>query len=241
MAALIPSLRTWVEVTLAEPLRIGLRTMIGRAYPRIFTAAREPEWVFYGVALPLFRVIAFVLVYQALTFLIGRSIPRLFAAFLAFVITLGFGIVLLRVPVQPLQVNYPLLLFTMVMGMIPIVALGIALAGLSLMWKRGAWVMPDSMVGALYLLAGAIFPIAILPNWLEKVALTLPLTYWLELMRRALLGKALGAVFPIADTWMIMGLLVFTTLVNVLICGVIFRIGEYYARERGLIDQTTGY
>jgi ABC-2 type transport system permease protein len=66
MATLIPSLRTWVWVTLAEPLRIGLRTMIGRAYPRIFTAAREPEWVFYEVALPLFRVIAFVLVYQAL-------------------------------------------------------------------------------------------------------------------------------------------------------------------------------
>ena len=49
-----------------ESLRIGLRTMLGRAYPRLISAVREREWLFYEVALPLLRIIAFVLVYRTL-------------------------------------------------------------------------------------------------------------------------------------------------------------------------------
>lgn len=47
-------------------LRLGVKTMIGRAYPRLVGALREREWLFYDVALPLLRVIAFVLVYRTL-------------------------------------------------------------------------------------------------------------------------------------------------------------------------------
>ena len=49
-----------------ESLRLGLRTMQGRAYPRLISAIREREWLFYEVALPLLRIIAFVLVYRTL-------------------------------------------------------------------------------------------------------------------------------------------------------------------------------
>jgi len=121
------------------------------------------------------------------------------------------------------------------------VALGIALAGLSLVMKRNAWVMPDAMSGALYLLAGTIFPIAILPGWLQKISLGMPLTYWLELIRRALLADAMGATFPIASTYAIVGLLILTTILATLVCSGIFRLCDYLARERGQIDRTTGY
>jgi ABC-2 type transport system permease protein len=175
------------------------------------------------------------------TFLIGRSAPRMLAGCLSFAITLGFGIVMLGVPINLMHVNCLLLLLTLLFGFIAIVALGIALAGLSLVMKRNAWVMPDAMAGALYLLAGAIFPIAILPAWLEKIALAMPLTYWLELIRRALLGESLGAPFPIAGTTTIVGLLALTTATTIVVCMVVFRISEHIARERGQIDRTTGY
>jgi ABC-2 type transport system permease protein len=175
------------------------------------------------------------------TFLIGRSAPRMLAGCLSFVITLGFGIIMLGVPINLLHVNYPLLLFTLLLGFIAIVALGIALAGLSLVMKRNAWVMPDAMAGALYLVAGAIFPIAILPGWLEKIALVMPLTYWLELIRRALLSDSIGATFPIASTTTIVGLLALTTAITIIVCIGVFRISEHFARERGQIDRTTGY
>jgi len=175
-----------------------------------------------------------------LTFLIGRSVPRMLAACISFVITLGFGIGILGVPINPLRVNYPLLLLTLPLGFIVIAALGIALAGLSLLLKRGAWVMPDATAGALYLVAGTIFPIAVLPSWAEKIALMMPLTYWLELIRQALLGNSIGASFPIASTSTVLWLLVLTTGLTLVVCTGIFRVSDRIARERGQIDRTTG-
>jgi len=54
------------EMSWRQNLQLGLRTIIGRAYPRLVMALRNPEWFFYDVALPLLRVVAFALVYQAL-------------------------------------------------------------------------------------------------------------------------------------------------------------------------------
>jgi ABC-2 type transport system permease protein len=48
------------------PLRHGLRTVVGRAYPRVVGANREPSWVFFEVTLPLLATVALVMVYRAL-------------------------------------------------------------------------------------------------------------------------------------------------------------------------------
>ncbi|MBV9688432.1 MAG: ABC transporter permease [Ktedonobacteraceae bacterium] len=173
-------------------------------------------------------------------FLIGRSVPRMLAACISFVTTLGFGIGVLSVPIDVRQVHYPLLLFALVIAFVISVALGIALAGLTLMLKRNAWLLPDATVGALYLIAGTIFPITILPAWLEKLTLALPLVYWLELVRRALLGDAVGAAFPIASTSAIIMLLLLTTVVMSALCLATFCLSDYIARERGQIDRATG-
>src|SRR5207244_13623420 len=71
-----------------------------------------------------------------------------------------------------------------------------------------------------------LFRSAILPGWVEKIALAMPLTYWLELMRRALLGDAVGRAFPIASTPGVIGLLVLTTALAIVVCLAIFRVSE---------------
>src|SRR5437870_418328 len=53
-----------------------------------------------------------------IAFLIGRSAPRMLAGCLSFLITLGFGIGILGIPINLLQVNYPLLLLALTMGFI---------------------------------------------------------------------------------------------------------------------------
>ena len=184
---------------------------------------------------------------QFLLFLVGRSVPRMFMACISFVMTLAVGVVFLGVPINLLRINYPLLLLALIIGFAAIVAFAVFFAGLALVLKRGAWQMPQAVTGALYLVSGAIFPIAILPVWLRDISLGVPLTYWLELIRRALLGSnasgnfGSAAQFPIENTWTIIGLFLLTTAVAAAISYVGFRIAEFQARERGQIDRTTGY
>lgn len=177
-----------------------------------------------------------------LTFLVGRTVPRMATSVFSSIITLAFGVLLLGVPFNWAQVNPWLLLIAMALGMIAIIALGLAFAGLSLVLKRGAWQMPDAVAGALYLVTGAIFPIARLPGWLQTIALGVPLTHWLELTRRALLGPSAGPTFgyPIADTRTVLLMLIVTTAITAVAGVLTFRICEYYARERGQLDRTTG-
>jgi ABC-2 type transport system permease protein len=47
-------------------IRVNLRSIVGRAYPRIIGLTREPSWIFFEILLPFLAVSAFVFVYRAL-------------------------------------------------------------------------------------------------------------------------------------------------------------------------------
>ena len=47
-------------------IRMNLRAVFGRAYPRIIGLTREPSWLFFEIFLPFLAVSAFVFVYRAL-------------------------------------------------------------------------------------------------------------------------------------------------------------------------------
>jgi ABC-2 type transport system permease protein len=45
--------------------RLNLRAILGRAYPRVIGANREPSWVFFETFLPILAVAAYVFIYKA--------------------------------------------------------------------------------------------------------------------------------------------------------------------------------
>ncbi len=47
-------------------IAMNLRTILGRAYPRVIGLTREPSWIFFEILLPFLAVSAFVFVYRAL-------------------------------------------------------------------------------------------------------------------------------------------------------------------------------
>jgi ABC-2 type transport system permease protein len=97
------------------------------------------------------------------------------------------------------------------------------------------------VAGALYLLCGAIFPIDVLPRPLQLVGQALPLTYWLEALRRALLGTGTGGLLsPLADRELLLILAGSMVLMAVLSLW-FYRWAENVAREKGLIDMQTMY
>jgi ABC-type polysaccharide/polyol phosphate export permease len=96
----------------------------------------------------------------------------------------------------------------------------------------------EGVIGVLYLISGAIFPIGQLPSWLEAAARVLPLTYWLEASRRALIRGYDPGLSGIGDTW---GPLALYGLVWLTLGIVSFRWFNHKARADGLYDRTTDY
>ena len=58
--------REAAEWSTGRIVRMNLRAMFGRAYPRIIGLTREPSWLFFEILLPFLAVSAFVFVYRAL-------------------------------------------------------------------------------------------------------------------------------------------------------------------------------
>jgi ABC-2 type transport system permease protein len=175
------------------------------------------------------------------TYLLGRGSAQLAAATAAALITLVAGVVFLGVPIDPFRVNYPLLAFAFVFGMIAIAAVGIAVAGISLNISRESWGFSEGVAGTLFLLCGAIFPIAVLPEWVHPLARALPFTYWLEATRRALFGTAEGFSLVGMSTTEVLVYLVASTVAFVFLANLVFRYCEHRAKEHGMLDMITGY
>jgi len=52
-------------VTETSTIRLNIRAMLGRAYPRVVGGNREPSWIFFETILPLLSIAAYVFIYKA--------------------------------------------------------------------------------------------------------------------------------------------------------------------------------
>ena len=82
-----------------------------------------------------------------------------------------------------------------------------------------------------------------LPKWLQPVGYAIPITYWLELMRRSLIGNVAQAFPTLArfSNLELLGILVGLSIIFGVASIFIFQACDRRARERGLIDRTTNY
>ncbi len=174
-------------------------------------------------------------------YLFGRGIAKMILTTVAVIITIAFGMLVLKIRIDLLAVNYPLLLFSVAVGIFIITCLGILLAGVSLITAHHSWALTEGIAGLFYLACGAIYPIDILPIWLQYVSKVLPLTYWLELVRRSVLGKSMSTTLAGYSDFQLILIMVATTLVLALFSHYIYRSIEHVARKHGKIDQLTNY
>ena len=101
----------------------------------------------------------------------------------------------------------------------------------------------EAVAGALYLFSGAIFPLDVLPIALQPLGYLMPITYWLELIRRALVGEVAQAFPTLAgfSNSQLLAILSSLTLFFTVFSVFSFRRLEHAARERGMIDMITNY
>lgn len=173
-------------------------------------------------------------------YLVGRGVAKAIVATIAAVIMLLFGTLVLRVPVHIGEVNWALLAGALIAGAAMLSFFGIMLGGATLLTARHNYGMGEAVAGGLYLLCGVVFPFNVLPAWLAAVGRGLPVTYWLEAVRRALLGTK-GELLPGISDGVLLVIVVGSTVVLAGLSVLIFRLAEGRARARGLLDRQTMY
>lgn len=176
-------------------------------------------------------------------YLMGRAVARFVIGTLAVLITLGAGVLLFGLPIDLAAVNWPLFLVSMLIGLAAMVCMGLILGSWTLTIRNEPWFLGDAVASALYLFSGAIFPISILPAWLQPIGYAVPISYWLELLRRALLGSQAGAfpTFAALSDPQLLGILAGLTVALALLAALSYRFFDRVARERGLIDAVSNF
>jgi ABC-2 type transport system permease protein len=177
-------------------------------------------------------------------YIIGRAIPKIITTTFGVLITLAFGVVILSLPIDLGTLAWGLLAVAMVIGLACICMIGIALAGVSMLTAKHGYGINEGIAGAFYLFCGVVFPITVLPGWGQAIGMVIPITYWLELVRRAVLsGSGVQNISGLEgfSNLEILIFLVLSTLLFFVLSLAIFRYADYLARKKGKLDMTTAY
>lgn len=135
--------------------------------------------------------------------------------------------------INALQVNYPLLVGTILLGIIAFGFLGLLLCAINLVSFKLQYSLSEYTTGFLFLLSGVVFPVSVLPVVAQQVGYALPTTYFLNLVRSSLSGSG---EFTLDLAYMILSTAGFAVMATIL-----FKIAEHRARHKGMIDRKAEY
>jgi ABC-2 type transport system permease protein len=185
---------------------------------------------------------------QFQAYFLGRGIAGFAEGVLGACITITVGVMIpdVRRSVNYEAFNLGWLLVYLGIGSIMLWACGMILASAMLNMSRSGTFLSEGIAGVLHLLSGVVFPISRLPEWLQYISRGLPTTYWLEGMRRAIVGAAPPeselSKSPLAN-WSngeLAGMLAITTAVLVVVSQLFYRRSVKRAWKRGKIEEATG-
>ncbi|MCJ2511866.1 MAG: ABC transporter permease [Candidatus Thermoplasmatota archaeon] len=176
-------------------------------------------------------------------YIIGRAGSKILIATIAVVVTLLFGVFALGIPVDAFTMDWGLLILCLTVGMACLVSIGIALAGITFLTAKHSGGINEGIAGLFYVFCGVVFPITQLPAWGQSLGYAIPVTYWLEAMRKALLPaqQLQGTGLHGIENFWLVALLAVSALFFYFLSILIFRLGDYLARRAGKIDMTTAY
>ncbi len=181
------------------------------------------------------------------TYFVGRAMAGAAQALLGGVLNIAIGAAAfpeVRHALTRQPTEWGWLLVYLIIGVVLLISLGMILAAAVLNMARQGMYLSEGISGILYLLCGVVFPLAALPRVLQYVSLALPPTYWLEGMRRALLGSSQEQLLrgPLSG-WSLADLCMALTASTIALTAFaiwFFQHSERRAWRRGRIEETTG-
>ena len=184
-------------------------------------------------------------------YILGRAGIKIAITSFGVLMTLAFGVLVLGVGINLAQVDWLLLVSSLFLGLMCISILGLALGGVSFLTAKHSIGINEGLAGVFYVLSGVVFPITILPEWVQSISRVLPVTYWMEVSRRALepgVMTELAATSGYDVTGMsdmsnavLMALLLVSAVIFYFLSIGVFRVADHMARKKGKVDWTTAY
>jgi ABC-2 type transport system permease protein len=180
------------------------------------------------------------------TYIFGRAAIKIAITTVGVILTLVFGVLVLGVDINFATINWPLLILSLLLGLACLCIMGLALGGISFLTAKHGQGINEGVAGVFYVLSGVVFPITILPGWGQAIAKCLPVTYWMEGVRRGLEPQVVSTLqggtglSEFSDAFLVLILIVSSVLFLFVSLGV-FKVADHAARKRGKIDWTTTY
>jgi ABC-2 type transport system permease protein len=180
------------------------------------------------------------------TYILGRAAIKIAITTIGVVVTLAFGIIWLGVDLDVTAIDWVVFIPAFLIGLTTILIMGLALGGVTFLTAEHGVGINEGVAGIFYVLSGVIFPITVLPVWAQSISHWLPVTYWMEAIRRGLspdLMTSLSGTTGLegSSDLEIMLTLLASTLVFGVLSVVVYRAADWVARRKGKIDWTTSY
>jgi ABC-2 type transport system permease protein len=174
-------------------------------------------------------------------YILGRALNGVMNASISLLLTLGFGVLIfqglvgVQIPINWLGINVPVLVLSLILGIVCFISIGFILSAINIMTSRVQFMLSEYVTGILYLFGGVVFLPEMLPTWGQAISNALPITYFLRTVRFSILNRT--------STTLQMDLLYFalTTIATIIVGVAVFRIAMYKARKDGLIDRKEEY
>jgi len=179
-------------------------------------------------------------------YILGRSAIKIVITSFGVLITLLFGVLVLGVDISLSSVDWLLFIPGFFLGLACISVMGLALGGLTFLTAKHAEGINEGVAGVFYVLSGVVFPITILPTWAQGISKVLPVTYWMETVRRGLMPEVMtglpggSGLESFGNLEMLLALLI-SAVIFMFISEGVFRYADTVARRKGKIDWTTAY
>jgi ABC-2 type transport system permease protein len=177
------------------------------------------------------------------TYFLGRGLARGLEGTVGGLLNLSVGLFLFSELRATVETDVFWLLVYLLIGGAMLWACGMLLAGACLNLSRNGMFLSEGLAGVVYLVSGVVFPLTVLPAWVLPISLSLPTTYWLEGMRRALLGELPGPFRGPLSSWSngeLALVLLATTAVLVVAAQLFWRWSERRAWRLGKLEENAG-
>src|SRR5438128_8357235 len=174
-------------------------------------------------------------------YVIGRGLVSVVNGAVSVVLTLLFsvaifnGLLHMNIPLNLLGVNLLMLIPVVILGIISLLAICYMLCVVNIVSNRMEFILGDSVSGIFFLLGGVIFPIALLPSYVQPISNVLPITFLLNAVRESF------GLLPAGNYMSDLAYLGLTTLVTLIIGITVFRLAEQRAKKLGLFDRKSEY